>query len=70
MDDCKTLITRYGNGKIRSRVCYRNKKLNGICEQWYENGNLYQRRFFQNGNCEGESKIWYDNGYLMLLEFY
>ena len=32
--------TYYDNGQIRTRVTYKDDKLDGLCESWYSNGQL------------------------------
>ena len=41
--------THYDNGKLESRVNYKDGKVNGLCETWYDNGQLYSRENYKDG---------------------
>ena len=41
--------THYGNGKLQTRMNYKDGKLDGKREVWYINGQLWTRETYKNG---------------------
>ena len=41
--------TRYDNGELKSRLNYKNDKLDGLYEYWYVNGQQLSRTNYKDG---------------------
>jgi TonB family protein len=59
-----TLITYFSDGKIESKVCYKNKVRNGSAWIYYDNGNLKQELNYINGKVSGLVKNYTAAGIL------
>ncbi|MFH1360843.1 MAG: DUF5684 domain-containing protein [Candidatus Omnitrophota bacterium] len=64
------VITRYKNGNIKDRAVYKDGKLNGLAQKYYEDGTTYQEVYFENGLPEGVGKIYNSSGELEVEYLY
>jgi len=53
---------RRGKGRIKYRETYKDGKLEGLWEKFYENGQLRSRQNYKNGKLDGLSEWFYTNG--------
>ena len=56
--------------QLRFLFQYRDGKINGLHEEWYENGKLNFRANFKDGKENGLLESWYENGQIYRLEHY
>jgi antitoxin component YwqK of YwqJK toxin-antitoxin module len=59
----------FDNLKKKSVLNYKDGKLDGVAEKYYENGALLERSIYLNGLKEGKS-IWYSKGKKRIAEYY
>lgn len=58
--------TWYRNGRLRSRVAFRDGVLHGECALWYVNGQIADRARCVESGYDGERIQWYPNGQLRM----
>ncbi len=58
-------VTYYNNGKLRTKVSFRNNKLNGTVRMYYKSGELYRVTNYREGKAEGMRISYYKNGKVM-----
>lgn len=57
--------TAWLNSKLVSHESYRNGKLHGTSEDYYDNGNICERANYKDGVLNGDYSYWHINGMLM-----
>ena len=57
-----TKISYFSNGKIKSKIEYKNGKANGKALTYQENGNVLEEGTFVSGRWEGNYKFYYQSG--------
>lgn len=63
-------IEYYQNGQKSFSLKYKEGKLSGKCEYWYESGKLMAISNFTNDKLNGEYQIWYEDGNKQRVEYY
>ncbi len=50
------------DGQMEKKCNYKNGKLHGLYQQWYENGQTERKCNYKNGKLHGLYQQWYENG--------
>jgi len=59
------LETYHKNSKtLEDRITYKNGKLNGLSEEYYNHGQLYCRKNYKDNELDGLSEFWNESGKL------
>ncbi|HYW95143.1 MAG TPA: hypothetical protein VE870_06125, partial [Bacteroidales bacterium] len=58
-------VTYYNNGKLRTKLQFRNNQLHGQAKMYYKTGELYRVTDYVDGNAEGIRTSYYKNGKVM-----
>ena len=58
-------VTYYNNGQVRTKLNFKDNKLNGTVTMYYKTGELYRVTQYVNGEIQGIRKTYYKNGNIM-----
>lgn len=70
LGDSATYQVHYPNGKLKAKLCFVDRKKNGMQEYYYPNGQLKMKEPFIYGNAEGECRQWDHKGKPVYIKTY